>query len=274
MSKERIGFIGLGNMGKPMAENLVRAGFAVCVLDLNPDNVADLVALGATAASSPREVAEQSDIICSVVMNDRQTLGVMLPGDGQGVLAGAAPGSLIVIHSTVSAQTCETVASEAAKHEVAVIDAAVSGAAEKSRLGTLSILVGGDDASVKRAGPLFDVVGEHVYHMGALGMGQAAKICNNLISLVNVHVVEEALRLAKTAGIDEARMREVAEASSGDSWTLRNIDNLRELAAIHTHGNVDMSIFGRKDISLASKLAATLGADLPITNFVFDQTKK
>jgi len=269
---ERIGFIGLGNLGKPMAENLARAGFPMTVLDLDPEPVAALKALGADSAASPREVAEKSDIICSVVMNDRQTLAVMLESDG--VLAGAREGALILIHSTVSIETCRTVAEAAAHKGVGVLDAAVSGAAAKSRAGTLSLMVGGDATLVGRAQPLFDVVGEHLYHMGGLGMGQAAKVCNNLMCLVNVHVIEEALRLARTAGIDEARMLEVAGASSGDSWALRNIENMRELAAIHTKGNPDMSIFGRKDIALASKLGGKLDAAVPITDFVFDQTKK
>jgi 3-hydroxyisobutyrate dehydrogenase-like beta-hydroxyacid dehydrogenase len=193
--KERIGFIGLGYMGKPMAENLVRAGFEVTVHDLKPELVDDLVALGAKSAATPRAVAEQSDIIASVVMNNRQTLDVFLEGEGTGVLAGTNPGSLIVIHSTVSPELCQQVADAAAIKGVGVIDAAVSGAAAKSKAGTLTIMVGGDKALVARCQPLFDVLGEHVFHMGGLGMGQAAKICNNLVSLVNVHVIEEAIRL-------------------------------------------------------------------------------
>ena len=270
--KERIGFIGLGNMGKPMAENLARAGFPVTVFDLKSEPIQDLVALGAQAATSPREVAAASDIICSVVMNNRQTLEVMLGEDG--VLAGATPGSLILLHSTISIETCEKVANVAAQQSVGVLDAAVSGAAERSRAGTLSVMVGGDEEMVARAQPIFDVIGEKTYHLGGLGMGQAAKMCNNLMCLVNVQVVEEALRLARETGIDETRMRELAQASSGDSWALRHIDAMRELAAIHTDGEVDMSIFGRKDIALASKLALNISASTPITDFVFDQMKK
>ncbi len=271
---DRIGFIGLGNMGKPMAENLVRAGFEVTVHDLKPELVADLVALGAKSAATPRAVAEQSDIIASVVMNDRQTLDVFLEGDGTGVLAGAAPGSLIVIHSTVSPALCQQVADAAAIKGIGVIDAAVSGAEGKSKAGTLTIMVGGEDALVARCQPLFDVVGEHVFHMGGLGMGQAAKICNNLVSLVSVHVIEEAIRLAGAAGISETRFRELAEVSSGDSWGLRQMDQMRELAALTSKGPFDMKIFGRKDISLAVKYAQAIDCDLPITSFVFDETKR
>lgn len=268
---ERVGFIGLGNMGGPMARNLVKAGFPLTVLDLDPAPVAELEALGAHGARTPRELAEASDIICSVVMNDRQTLDVILGSEG--VLSGATPGSLIVLHSTISVGTCEEVAEAAGAKGVAVIDAAVSGAAERSELGTLSLMIGGADADVARAMPLFEVVGSEIFHMGALGMGQATKVCNNLMSLVNIHVVEEALRFAASLGIDEAKMREVAEASTGDSWALRNIDQMRALAGIHGDGATHMGRFGRKDIALASKLAARIGEPIPITDFVFDQTK-
>lgn len=269
---ERIGFIGLGNMGKPIAENLARAGFPMTVLDLDPAPVADLVAMGATAASSPRELAARSDIVCSVVMNDRQTLTVMLEEDG--VLAGIAPGSLILIHSTVSQETCNILAEAARPKGVHVVDAAVSGAEARAREGALTLMVGGDAAQVERARPLFEVIGAHTYHMGGLGMGQAAKICNNLMCLVNLHVAEEALRLARAAGIDEAAMREVALCSSGQSWVLANLDAMHDIAHIHAGPDVDMSIFGRKDIALASKLAARIGAPVPITDFVFDGMKK
>ncbi len=274
MTQERVGFIGLGNMGKPMAVNLVRAGFPVTVLDLDPAPVAELEALGAQRAETPRQVAEASDVICSVVMNDRQTLDVMLPGSGGGVLAGAAPGSLIVLHSTISIGTCRAVQEAAAPLGVRVIDAAVSGAAERSEAGTLSLMIGGDEADVARARPLFEVVGSELFHLGALGMGQAAKQCNNLMSLLNIHVVEEALRLAQALGIDEAKMREVAEASTGDSWALRNIDQMRGISGLHGDPVLGMARFGRKDLSLACKLAASIGEPVPIADFVFGLTTR
>lgn len=270
---DRIGFIGLGNMGKPMAERLARAGFPLTALDINPEPVADLVALGAQSAASPRALAQDCDVICSVVMNDRQTLAIYLD-EAEGVLAGARPGSLIVIHSTVKLETCEALAEAARARGVAVIDAAVSGAAARARDGELTLLVGGEAEHVARAQPLFDEVGKQTFHVGGLGMGQVAKICNNLMCLVNVHVVEEAIRLAGAAGIDEAAMREIATVSSGQSWALEHIDDMRELASVHTGKAPDMSIFGRKDISLASKLGVKVGAAIPITDFTFDLTKR
>ncbi|MCA8927921.1 MAG: NAD(P)-dependent oxidoreductase [Alphaproteobacteria bacterium] len=270
---ERIGFVGLGNMGKPMAENLARAGFPLTVLDLDPKPVADLVALGATAAASPRALAEASDIICSVVMNDRQTLDLYLDPE-TGILAGARPGSLIIIHSTVSLETCQILAEAAKAKGVHVIDAAVSGAVSASKAGTLTMIVGGDERDVDRARPLFEVVGDKIFHMGGLGMGQAGKICNNLMCLVNVHVALEGLRLAEAAGIDKETMVQLASVSSGQSWALQNLGQLEDLARSHMGREPDMSIFGRKDISLASKLGKAVESAVPITDFVFDRTKK
>jgi 3-hydroxyisobutyrate dehydrogenase-like beta-hydroxyacid dehydrogenase len=273
-SKERVGFVGLGNMGKPIAENLARAGFPMTVMDLKPEPVADLVALGAKAAGSLRELAAASDIVCSVVMNDRQTLSLFLEQEDGGLLAHLQPGALIVIHSTVSMETCAILAEAAAAKGIRVIDAAVSGAAAAAEKGMLSVIAGGAEEDVARAQPLFDVIGKRTYHMGGLGMGQAGKICNNLMCLVNVHVAREGLALARAAGIDEAAMRELALESSGQSWALANLDAMRGLAAVHVVGEPDMSIFGRKDISLASKLGKAVGEPVPITDFVFDRTKK
>lgn len=273
--KERVGFVGLGNMGKPIAENLARAGFPMTVMDLKPEPVADLVALGAKAALSLQELAAASDIVCSVVMNDRQTLSLFLEQENGGLLAHLRPGALIVIHSTVSMETCAILADAAAAKGIRVIDAAVSGAAAAAEKGVLSVIAGGAAEDVARAQPLFDVIGKRTYHIEqGLGMGQAGKICNNLMCLVNVHVAREGLALARAAGIDEAAMRELALESSGQSWALANLDAMRDLAAVHVGGEPDMSIFGRKDISLASKLGKAVGEPVPITDFVFDRTKK
>ena len=263
---EHIGFIGLGNMGKPMARNLVAAGFPVTVFDRDPVPLSELEQCGASVAASPRELAERSTIVCSVVMNDQQTLDVITGADG--VLSGLSPGGLIVLHSTIGIDTCQTIGRLAALQGVSVIDAAVSGAEERSIVGTLSLMVGGTDDDVARARPVLEVVGSEIFHMGELGMGQVTKQCNNLLTLVNLQVVEEALLLACSLGIDEVRMREVAATSTGDSWALRNIDQMRSIAHLYgTDGT--MRRFGHKDIALVSKLAEDFDVPIPIATFAF-----
>lgn len=154
--KEKVGFIGLGNMGKPMAMNLARAGVDLTVYDLNPDTMRDLAALGAKTASSTAEVGENCDIVELVVMNDRQIEEVISgQGQGDGLLAGMKAGGLIIIHSTVSPVTCQRMATVCAERNIGVIDAAVSGAEARSIEGTLTLMVGGDAKDVERARPIF-----------------------------------------------------------------------------------------------------------------------
>lgn len=270
--KERIGFIGLGNMGKPMAMNLARAGMDITVFDLKPETMRDVVALGAKAAGSTAEIGEKCDIVELVVMNDRQVEEVISGrGQGDGLLAGMREGGLIIIHSTVSPLTCQRMAEACAARRISVIDAAVSGAEARSIEGTLTLMVGGNAASVERARPIFSIVGQDVFHMGAVGMGQAAKLCNNLMSLINMKVVEEALALARAAGIDEDQMIEIAKVSTGDSWALRGIKPMRALFAQSTHGAGSVAKLVAKDLVLALRFGEQLGVPLGFTDYAVNR---
>ncbi|MBV1904860.1 MAG: NAD(P)-dependent oxidoreductase [Pseudomonadales bacterium] len=271
---DKNGFIGLGNMGKPMAMNLARADRDLTVFDLNPDTFADLKDLGAKVASSIPDLGASCDIVEIVVMNDRQVEQVICGNESEkGLLSGMQSGSLIVIHSTVQPQTCIRMAAAAQEVGVNLIDAAVSGAEERSLDGTLTLLVGGEIAQLERVKPVFDIVGEQVFHMGEVGMGQAAKLCNNLMSLVNIQVVEEALALARVAGIDEEKMLEIARVSTGDSWAVRNIHPMRALISRASHGGLSTARMGGKDLVLAFKLGQSLGVDLDFTKFTLDRAR-
>ena len=271
---DRYGFVGLGNMGKPMAMNLARAGKKPIVYDLNPDALAGLEAAGASVATSLDDLGRNCDVVEIVVMSDRQVDGVIVGTEERsGLLASMSPGSLIVIHSTVQPETCQRVGAAAKEMGVGVVDAAVSGAEERSLDGTLTLLVGGENNDVERCKPIFDVVGEEVFHMGKLGMGQAAKLCNNLMSLVNVQVVEEALTLARAAGIDEQQMIEIAKVSTGDSWAVRNIGPMRELISRATHGGLSTARMGGKDLVLAYKFAQSLGIPVDFTKYALDRAR-
>ncbi len=263
-----IGFVGLGNMGKPMAINLARAGFPLTVYDVRAEPLAELAALGAHVARSTREVGERCEIIETVVVDDTQVEAVMLgTGEGDGVLAGAGEGAILVIHSTVSPLTCHKIAAAAEKKAVQVLDAAVSGAEERSAAGTLSLMVGGDTNAVEACQPVFEVLGERTYHVGALGQGLAAKLCNNLMLLANMQTLEEALRLAGAAGIAEETMVEIASTSTGDSWAVRNVFAMREMMERHPQGVAGARQIGVKDLSLAASMARELELDAPIAEF-------
>lgn len=273
--QKAVGFVGLGNMGKGMAVNLARAGVDLRVYDLDPRPVAELVALGAKAVHSNRELGAVADIIEIVVVNDRQVEQVVF-GDGKGddgVLAAARPGTILVIHSTVHPNTCRRIADAAATKKVGVIDAAVSGAEARSKDGSLTLMVGGPEDLVATCRPIFEIVGERVFHLGEIGRGQVAKLCNNLMSIVNLATVEEALHLAQQAGIDESLMIEIASVSTGESWALHGYGPMRDL--LRSRGvTASIALIARKDVALAVELADSIGVKVPIAKFVVDLAKQ
>lgn len=270
--KEKVGFIGLGNMGKPMAMNLARAGVDLTVYDLNPDAMRDVAALGAKMVGSTAEIGEKCDIVELVVINDRQVEEVISGrGQGDGLLAGMKAGGLIIIHSTISPTTCQRMAEICAERGIKVIDAAVSGAEERSIAGTLTLMVGGDAESFERARPIFSIVGEGVFHMGAVGMGQAMKLCNNLMTLATLNVVDEALSLARAAGIAEERMIEIASVSTGDSWALRNFKTLTALFTKVGPDGGTLAKVAEKDMTLVKAFGENMGVPLHFTELALQR---
>jgi len=265
---KKIGFIGLGNMGEPMATNIAKAGFDLTVYDIRPEPLRALEKLGAKVARSPQEVGERCDIIETIVVNDAQVEEVLLGKDGGGVLAGARPGSIMVIHSTIHPKTCQRIAALAKDKNVGVLDAAVSGAEAGARAGTLSLMVGGDAALLEICRPVFNVIGKNIFHMGDVGMGEVAKLANNLMAIVNMQSTREGLRLARLAGIDEQKMLEVVKASTGNSWAVQSWEAMRQTAAQYTTGPKGMAQVGYKDVSLAVAVGHDVGASLPVAALV------
>jgi len=265
---KKIGFIGLGNMGEHMATNIARAGFDLTVYDIRSEPLRALEKLGAKVARSPQEVGERCDIIETIVVNDAQVEEVLLGKDGGGVLAGARPGSIMVIHSTVHPKTCQRIAALAKDKNVGVLDAAVSGAESGARAGTLSLMVGGDPALLEICRPVFNVIGKNIFHMGEVGMGEVAKLANNLMAIVNMQSTREGLRLARRAGIDEQKMLEVVKASTGNSWAVQSWEAMRQTAAQYTTGPKGMAQVGYKDVSLAVAVGHDVGVSLPVAALV------
>lgn len=263
--QHRIGFIGLGNIGKPMATNLLHAGYRVTVHDLRREVLGGLESLGAVTAESACEVAAQSDLIAIAVVDDAQLEAVVLGQDG--VLAGAAPGAILLVHSTVSPGICHALAGQCEQAGVRLIDAPVSGAETGAIAGTLTLLVGGAAEDVDSCRDVFDIVGERVFHLGGVGSGQVAKICNNLMFTVNLRAAFEALRLADAAGLDTGVLREIASGSTANSWALTNINAMHELLENRRQSREPIAI-GNKDLSLAHDLGRSIGVDTPIAAFV------
>lgn len=212
----RIGFVGLGNMGGHMARNLVAAGHQLKVFDLVPDLMAAVE--GAQAQESAAAAATSVDIFISMLPAGRHVAG--LYGGEDGVIAAVDEGTLLIDCSTIDPQTARSVAAEAGAAGLAMIDAPVSGGAAGAEAGTLSFIVGGEADALERAREVLNVMGSNIFHAGASGAGQIAKICNNMLLAVLMAGTAEALALGVSNGLDPAVLSEVMKRSSGGNWAL------------------------------------------------------
>lgn len=203
---ERIGFIGLGIMGKPMALHLLKAGHALSILESNAAS-AEVVAAGAKAFSTNREVAENADILITMLPDSPQVEEVVLGKDG--AMEGLKPGALYIDMSSVAPATAKKVYEQFQLKGVEALDAPVSGGQVGAENATLSIMVGGSEAAFVRALPLFQLMGKNIVLIGEPGAGQTTKICNQMIVGMTIQAVAEAFTLAKKAGVDLEKMREV-----------------------------------------------------------------
>lgn len=217
---ERIGLVGLGIMGKPMGKNVLKAGFPLTVWNRTISRAEELKALGARVASSPKEVAEHSDIIITMVSDSPDVQQVVLGDDG--VIHGARAGSVLVDMSTISPQVTREIANALQEKQVAMLDAPVSGGEKGAVEGTLSIMVGGDAAVVERVRPVFEALGKRIVHVGVNGMGQVCKLANQIAVVLNNLSMSEALVFAAKSGADVSKVLEAIQAGAAGSWALNN----------------------------------------------------
>jgi 2-hydroxy-3-oxopropionate reductase len=260
-----IGFIGLGIMGRPMARNLLKAGFAVVAHSRTRAKVDDLVAAGAVAGESARDVAGRSDVVITMVPDTPDVRQVMLGVDG--VIEGAHDGLVAIDMSTISpAATCEIATALAAKG-VRMLDAPVSGGEIGAINGTLSIMVGGDASVFATCEAVLNALGQKITYVGPQGHGQITKLCNQVAGVLSLQAVVEALVLATKAGVDASKVIEALSGGAADSWNLRNQGPKmlkRDFAAgffVHLQ---------QKDLRLAMELACTLQVPLPGTALVHE----
>jgi 3-hydroxyisobutyrate dehydrogenase-like beta-hydroxyacid dehydrogenase len=207
----RAGFVGLGNIGRPMAERLVAGGLETTVYDLLEPRVRDLVAQGAKAAASPRELAARCDVIGVCVRDDADVRAVV--HGAEGLLAGAGRGSVIALHSTVLPGTVKEVGAAAAQRGVGVVDACVSGGEAGARQGTLTYMVGGAASDLEKCRTAFETSGKRIVHTGPLGTGVAVKLCNNLMTYLAWLSAFEANLLASASGLGQDVFEEVTRAT-------------------------------------------------------------
>lgn len=213
-----IGFIGLGNMGAPMAANLVKAGHQVIAFDLVPRSMEALAAKGGHAAASVAEAADAGDIVITMLPAGPQVRSVYL--DEGGVLANARRGALLIDCSTIDVETARAVAAAAKGAGFGMLDAPVSGGVAGAEVASLTFMVGGEAEIFARAEPILAAMGRTIVHAGPAGNGQAAKICNNMILGVSMIAVSEAFVLGEKLGLSHQALFDVASASSGQCWSL------------------------------------------------------
>jgi len=261
--KKRIGFIGLGVMGKPMATNLLKTGYPLTVWNRTRSKMKDLVVMGAYGASSPKEVAERSDVVITMVTDSPDVEEVVLGPNG--VIHGARPGLIVIDMSTISPIVTRKIANELAKKGVKMLDAPVSGGEKGAIEATLSIMVGGPKEVFEECLPIFRVLGKKITYMGSIGMGQTAKLCNQVICALNIQAVCEGLMLGAKAGLDLKRLLEAISAGAASSWMLINLGPKMVERDFKPGFKIRHQ---QKDIRLALSLASELKLPLPGTALV------
>lgn len=263
MNLETIGFIGIGLMGRPMAENVLRAGYPVVAHNRSRAAVDALVAQGARSANSPREVAAQCDVIVTM-LPDPDTVAQVI-GSSDGVLSGARAGALVIDMSTSHPQLARELAERGAAQGVAVLDAPVSGGQVGARQATLSIMVGGAAAAFERALPLFQCMGKNIMLVGDAGAGQVVKAANQIIVGLTIEAVAEALAFVQKSGVDPAKAREVMMGGFATSRVL-DLHGKRMVEGNFVPGA--QAWMHLKDLNISLDMAQTNGADLPVTSQV------
>ena len=218
---DRMGFIGLGIMGRPMARNLIKAGFTLTVWNRSRPGIDDLVRAGAAEATGPADVARRSDVVISIVGDSPDVEEVALSGDG--LIEGAHPGLVHVDMTTMSPEVTRRISERLAEVGIEMLDAPVSGGQQGAIDGTLSIMVGGRKETLERCRPALEAMGRNIVHCGPSGAGQTVKLCNQIaVALTNLGMCE-ALVFAARSGIDPRVMIEAVSAGAGTSWQLQNL---------------------------------------------------
>jgi 3-hydroxyisobutyrate dehydrogenase len=214
----RIGFIGLGNMGLPMAQNLLKAGHQVEGVDVNPASVEKLKVAGGAGAETAKIAAARADVVITMLPSGKEVCEIYL-GAG-GIVENANPGTLLIDCSTIDVENARVVAAAAEAKDLLMLDAPVSGGVGGATAGTLTFMVGGPERAFVRAQSILEKMGKTIVHAGGPGNGQAAKICNNMILGISMIAVSEAFVLAEQLGLEHQKLFDIASKSSGQCWSL------------------------------------------------------
>lgn len=262
----RVGMIGLGAMGQPMAHHLLRAGHDLGVWARRPQAAQSLVAAGASLCTTPAELARHAEVVLTVVTAGDDVASLVF--GAQGLLEGFSAGSLLVDCSTIAPQQARALAGQLADHGVDMLDAPVSGGAQGASAATLVFMVGGQASALERARPLFEVLGKRVVHVGGSGAGQVAKACNQMVMVAAIEALAEALHLAGAAGVDAAKVR---QALAGGSAGSRVLEVMGERMVTRNFSAGVEARLHHKDYGILMAEACRLAIPLPLSAQVWQQ---
>jgi len=262
LNSERIGFVGLGTIGVPMAMKILQAGYALSVFNRSPDKAEPFIALGVSVAQSAMELAQNCDIVFLCVSNTAAVESVVFGQDG--IVQGGRPGMLLVDLSTIHPVATQEMAKRLSiGHEIGWVDAPVSGGPDGARAGTLAVMAGGSAGNVERARPVLMSFAGHLTHMGPVGNGMATKICNQMLSFGAGAVAAETLNLAARFGIDPSLILEAVSGGFADSNVLRHYGPHIVNGTYSGSG-----VTGMKDLDIGLDMAQSTGSPIPITSLV------
>ncbi len=271
-AKPNIAFIGLGNMGAPMAENLLKAGYTLSVYDLSEDATQRLQQAGAKVADSPKAAANNAQVIISMLPTGKHVRSVYLGDESDttvnGLLAALPKGTLVIDSSTIAAADARAVADAATALGIEFLDAPVSGGTGGAIAGSLTFIVGGNTAAFSMAEPILAVMGKNIFHAGAHGAGQVAKICNNMLLGILMAGTAEAINLGVKNGLDPKVLSDIMLQSSGRNWTLEVYNPypqvMENVPASNSYQGGFMSKLMQKDLNLAMQTAQDSGVETPM----------
>lgn len=262
---EKIGFIGLGIMGQGMVRNLIKAGFSMTIWNRTAAKMAEFLAIGAKAAANPADLAAQSDIIVICVSDTPDVEAVVLGENG--VIHGVRKGALIIDMSTISPRATRDIAAQLAQKDAFMLDAPISGGSEGAAKGTLSIMVGGEEAQFQRALPIFQAMGKTITHVGPQGAGQMVKLVNQILVVINMLAVSEALIFAQAGGLDLDKTITAVAGGAAGSWMLSNRGTQAIVRDWRPGFTIDLQ---QKDLRLVLEAADQMGIPTIGTSLVFN----
>ena len=262
---KKVGFIGLGNMGLPMATNLLKAGIEINAFDISKESLQEAKKLGMNVKDSPNGVLENIDALITMLPSNNAVKDVFIEGD---ILEKLDKKVLVIESSTISPSLAKTVAEKAVLNEISVLDAPVSGGVKGAELGTLTFIVGGKKSDLEKASFLFDIMGDNIFYAGGSGSGQIAKLCNNMLLAIHMSGTAEVLAMGVNNGLDPETLSEIMRNSSGGNWSLEKYNPfpgvMEGVPASNNYNGGFLNVLMLKDLRLAEELSDQSKSDTPM----------